>query len=138
MLDTDFHRTSLEHLKHTPVLTAFLFVLCESFHRPRDFCKQTFPAVTGPLKRGNPPQHYLAHHVFAARCCIIGSFPDGEPTCQCRRRKRHGSDPWVGKIWWIRARQPTPVLLPGESHGLRSLEGYSPQGCKESDTTEMT
>ena len=33
---------------------------------------------------------------------------------------------------------PTPVFLPGESHGQRSLEGYSPQGCKESDMTEAT
>ena len=32
--------------------------------------------------------------------------------------------------------QPTPVFLPGESHGQRSLGGYSPQGHKESDTTE--
>ena len=37
---------------------------------------------------------------------------------QCRRR---GSDPWVGKIPWRRAWQPTPVLLPGESHGQKSL-----------------
>ena len=37
---------------------------------------------------------------------------------------------------WRRKWQPTPVFLPGESHGLRSLVGYSPQGCKESDTTE--
>ena len=34
------------------------------------------------------------------------------------------------------ARQPTPVLLPGESHGQRSLAGYRPWGCRESDTTE--
>ena len=33
--------------------------------------------------------------------------------------------------------QPTPVLLPGESHIQRSLVGYSPWGCKESDTTEQ-
>ena len=33
---------------------------------------------------------------------------------------------------------PTPVLLPGESHGQRSLVGYSPRGCKESDRTEHT
>ena len=39
---------------------------------------------------------------------------------------RHpGFDPWVGKIPWRRAWQPTPVFLPGESHGLRSLVGYS-------------
>ena len=47
-------------------------------------------------------------------------------------------DPWVGKISWRRAWQPTPVFLPGESHGQRNLMGYSPWGCKESDTTEMT
>ena len=35
-----------------------------------------------------------------------------------------------------KGRQPTPVLLPGKSHGLRSLVGYSPWGRKESDTTE--
>ena len=44
--------------------------------------------------------------------------------------------PWVGKIPWRRAWQPTPVLLPGESHGLRSLVGYSPLGHKESDMTK--
>ena len=38
-----------------------------------------------------------------------------EPACQCRRLERHGSDPWVGKIPWRRAWQPTPVFLPGES-----------------------
>ena len=42
----------------------------------------------------------------------------------------------VGKIPWRRKWQPTPVLLPGKSHGWRSLAGYSPWGCKESDTTE--
>ena len=47
-------------------------------------------------------------------------------------------DPWVGKIPFRRAWQPTPVLLPGESHGQRSLVGYRPLGRKESDTTEMT
>ena len=44
---------------------------------------------------------------------------------------------WVGKIPWRRERLPTPVRLPGESHGQRSLEGYSLWGCKESDTTEQ-
>ena len=50
---------------------------------------------------------------------------------------RHGSDPWVGKIHWKRPQQPTLVVLPGESHGQRNLEGYRPQGRKESDTTEV-
>ena len=44
-------------------------------------------------------------------------------------------DPWVGKIPWRRKWQPTPVFLPGKCHGQRSLVGYSPWGCKESDMT---
>ena len=38
--------------------------------------------------------------------------------------------------YWRRKWQPTPVVLLGESHGQRSLVGYSPRGCKESDTTD--
>ena len=49
-----------------------------------------------------------------------------EPTCPWRRHKRPGFDPWVGKIPWRRAWQPTPVFFPGESHGQRSLAGYGP------------
>ena len=48
------------------------------------------------------------------------------------------SIPWVRKIPWRRAWQPTPVFLPGESHGQRGLVGYSPWGCTESDMTEAT
>ena len=40
--------------------------------------------------------------------------------------RRSGFDPWVGKIPWRRAWQPTPVFLPRECHGRRSLAGYSP------------
>jgi len=46
-------------------------------------------------------------------------------------------DPWVGKIPWRRAWQPTPVSLPGEFHGQKNLASYSPWGHKESDTTEQ-
>ena len=59
-----------------------------------------------------------------------------EPTCQSRTCKRCRFDPWVGKIPWRRVWQPTPVFLPRESHGQRSLVGYSPWGHKESDMTE--
>ena len=45
-------------------------------------------------------------------------------------------DPLVWKIPWRRKWQPTPVFLPGESHGQRSLAGYSPWRSKELDTTE--
>ena len=47
-----------------------------------------------------------------------------------------GFNPWVEKIPWRRECLPTPVFLPGESHGQRSLVGYSPWNLKESDTTE--
>ena len=59
---------------------------------------------------------------------------DKESTCQYRRP---GFDPWVGKIPWRRKWQPTPVFLPGKSHGQRHLVGYSPWGHKVSDTTEL-
>ena len=58
--------------------------------------------------------------------------------CQCRRCKRPGFNPWVGKIPWRRAQQPTLVFLPGESHGQMSLVCYSPWGLKESDMTKAT
>ena len=54
------------------------------------------------------------------------------------RDMRHGFDPCVRKMPWRRAWQPTPVLLPGESHGQRSLVGYSPWRLEELGTTEHT
>ena len=45
-------------------------------------------------------------------------------------------DSWVGKVPWRTKWQSTPALLPGKSHGRRGLIGYSPWGCKESDTTK--
>ena len=56
-------------------------------------------------------------------------------TClQCRRPM---FNPWIRKISWRREWLTTPVLLPGESHGQRSLVGDSPWGLKESDKTEQ-
>ena len=52
--------------------------------------------------------------------------------------ERHRFDPWVGKTFWSRKWQPTPVFLPGESHGERGLAGYSPWVCKELDMIEVT
>jgi len=68
--------------------------------------------------------------LFMPNICMEG-FPGGsdgkEPACQCRRP---GFAPWVGEIPWRRKWQPTPIFLPGESQGLRSLVGHSPWGCK--------
>ena len=49
----------------------------------------------------------------------------------CLQCRRPGFNPWVGKILRKRECQPTPVFLPGEFHGQRSLAGYSPWGHKE-------
>ena len=72
-------------------------------------------------------------HIFIYMDVYI--LPDGtsgkEPTCQCRRHKWCKFNPWVRKIWrkeW----QPTPVFLPGKSHGQRSLVGY--MGLQKSET----
>ena len=57
-----------------------------------------------------------------------GGSSDKEPTCQCRKSKRREFNPWVGEVPRRRAWQRTLVLLPGESHGQRSLVGRSPHG----------
>ena len=67
-----------------------------------------------------------------------GGASDKEPACQNRKHKRPGFNPWVRKILWRRAWLPPPVLLPGESHGERSMVGYTPWGRTELDTTEAT
>ena len=75
---------------------------------------------------------YIHTHTYPH---ILKDFPGGdsckEPACQCRRPKKHGINPCVGKIPWRRAWQPTPVLLPKESHRQRRLGDYSPLGHKE-------
>ena len=62
-------------------------------------------------------------------------FPGGagckKYACQCRRCKRHGFDSWVRKIPSIRKWHPTPVFLPEQFHGQRSMVCYTPCGYKE-------
>ena len=62
-----------------------------------------------------------------------------ESVCQCRRYKRVRFYPWAGKIPRRRKWLPAPVFLPGESHGQRSLVGYSPWGVQHQvlDMTEQ-
>ena len=61
-----------------------------------------------------------------------GGFSSKESTC-----RRHGFDPWSRMIPWRRKWQPTSAFLPGKSHGQKSQAGYSPWGCKKSDTTKQ-
>ena len=53
----------------------------------------------------------------------------------CNAGAPHLNRPWVGKISWSKAWQPTPVFLPGESTWTEDMVSYSPWGCKESDPT---
>ena len=67
---------------------------------------------------------------------FLGGVSGKESACPYRRLKRHGFDPWVGKIPWRWKWQPTPVFLPGKLHGHKSLMGYSSLACKEFTTSE--
>ena len=109
---------------------------------PRDIwqCLETFllsQQGEGHLKGGEARE--AAKHPTGHKSVPNCSDASGkESACQLRRRRRHGFDPWVGKLPWRRKWLPTPVFLPGEFHGQRSLVGYSAWGYKESDTTEVT
>ena len=92
-------------------------------------------------------QHHLLKRLSFSHCVFLPpllkiNWPLGllrwlsgkESTCQCKRHRRPGFDPWVGKICWRRKWQPTPVCLPGESHGQRSLAGCVVHGVTKSQT----
>ena len=72
--------------------------------------------------------------------CWVPRWLSGKGSARKRRRvKRLGFTPWVRKIPWRRKWQPTPVFLPGKSHGQRSVSKSmrpSPWGLNESDMTE--
>ena len=61
-----------------------------------------------------------------------------DPPANAINIKDVGFDSWVGKFPWGRKWQPTSAFLPGESHGQRSLVGYSLLDHKQSDVTEAT
>ena len=86
-----------------------------------------WPQVLGDINSG-------LREPFEGIYVLLRGFPGGtsgkEPTCQSRRHKKHGFDPWVGKIPWRKAWQPTPEFLPGESlwteepGGLQSIGSH--------------
>ena len=79
----------------------------------------------------------VRHRMTSARMAVIKMTANKEPACQCWRHQRRGFNPLVRKIPWRRW-QHTPVFLPGQSHGQRSLPGYSPWGRKDSNMTQHT
>ena len=75
------------------------------------------------LQRSGSPcpcalQQILISYLFYISSCVYEDFPGGasgkEPACRWRRPKKGGFHPWVGKMPWRRAQQPTPVFLPGK------------------------
>ena len=103
------------------------------------FCKYFLP-ICGLSSHSLDIVFYIAEVFYFNQVQLIHyffDFPGGSDVKSvCLQCGRPGFDPWVGKILWRREWQPTPVLLPGKSHGQRSLVGYSPWGRKESDMTE--
>ena len=75
-----------------------------------DECNRGHPEVTVP----NDQKFFFSMKEYG----LLRWFSGKEPTPQCRR---HGFDPWVGKIPWRRKWQPPTVFLPGKFHGWRSL-----------------
>ena len=94
-----------------------------------------------PLTKNNEVMRKV--HTILANLCSVGASQVGLvvknlPASAGGRQKRQRVHTWVGKISWRRKWQHTPVFSPRESHGQRSLVGYSPQGLKESDMAEVT
>ena len=65
-------------------------------------------------------------------CCLPGGSDGKESACNAGDNKRRVLNPWVGKASWKKEWLSSPVFLPGEFHGQRSLAGYSPWSHKES------
>jgi len=91
----------------------------------------TYIHTHGYIFMGSPIYIYIYIYIYIWAPLVA-------PTAKNRLQyRRHGFDPWVGRMSWMRAWQPTPVFLPGESHGPKSLVGYRSEGRTDSDMTEM-
>ena len=130
-----FHSLFFMGQLHSFLLEAASSMRWETWLRGPKKTKMVLPFSSSLKKPSRRPR--LARLMSAIR-----GFPGGasgkESAYQCRRHRRCGFDPWVGKVPWKRKWQPTPVFLPGESSGQRRLAGYSPWGHKELNTTEHT
>ena len=122
---------------HSPLWFSYL-----AFHFLGEACNAV-SALLCPLSAGWPCSILLPHKYFALEgLCVPFAFVLRKLlTCPALGfcRWRVGGSTFLIRSYrfiWRRQRYPTPVLLPGESHGRRSLVGCSPWGREESDTTE--
>ena len=153
------HQFHFSQIKHSPspwFTGSRTALLCgHSEPKPANYWVSVSSAVKQALLLSSSSLSSLLlyyYHPFSHFCLLyLMSFnPDSqgiglsqwlsseESACQCRSRRKYEFNPWVRKIPWRRAWQPTPVFLPGESRGQRSLAGYSPQSHKELDMTKAT
>ena len=103
----------------------------------KHICENVPNGIWGTLAQAPWLQEVAAALTFLVLdSSFLGGAVVKNPPAKCRRRERRGSSPGVGKTPWRRKWQPTPVFLPGKSHGQRSLVGYSPGGHKELDAAE--
>ena len=109
------------------------FCLCPSSSLPLPGCISVLIAVYQFFLRLSG--HLILQFQVLLYCMNLFrmGFPGGSDFRVHLRCRRPEFDPWVGRISWRRARQPTLVFLPGESHGQRSLVGYT-HGIPESWT----
>ena len=92
----------------------------------------TSPCALSRLSPAVPPPGAAARPAPLS----VGVSRPGHWSGLYRRCKTCSCDPWVGRIPWRREWRPSPVFLPGDSHGQSSLAGYSPWGQEELDSTE--
>ena len=117
-------------------LISFLDCLLQVYRNTADFCVLILYLSTllNSLTSTNSYSvDYLNSLYVRSHQGLPQQLTGKEPAYECRRP---GFNPQVGKIPWRRKWQLTAVVLPGKSHGQRSLAGYSPCGHKESNMTE--
>ena len=130
------------HIKHIVSTTLFSLWLAETnkphVHEGRGLCFFYFVSVATKIlihNKGAIDATLTPSFIYSTTNAISDIYWEhvmGKPAMQETRVRS-----WVGKILWRRKWQPTPVSLPGKSHGQRSLVGYSPWGCKELVTAEQ-
>ena len=99
---------------------------------PRPGIRLLSPALAGRFFTTEPPGKFSIYDLIRSISSeLVAQTIKRLPAVQETRVRSLGWEDPLEKEW-----QPSPVLLPGKFRGLRSLVGYSPWGCKESDTTE--
>ena len=117
------------------------FKWCKMFYRSTNVCKifHVLHAMGCPRQKQYIERHgylWMRNHDSCEELKEVQSpwwLRQWRIHLQC---KRSGYDPWIVKTLWRREWLPTPVFLPGEFHGQRSLASYNPWGHKESNMTE--